>query len=88
MLLRPAELTDEEKPMVELLRRLSSEVARARELAVGFVEVIKERRADDLRGWLVEAQRCGVPELAAFANGLTSDLRPPSCAGGAGVWVE
>lgn len=75
MLLRPDDLTDEEKPVVESLRRLSPEVGRAQELALGFVEVIKERRADDLRGWLVEAQRSGVPELAAFANGLTSDLQ-------------
>lgn len=75
MLLRPDELTDEEKPVAELLRRLSPEVGRAQELALSFVEVIKERRADDLRGWLVEAQRSGIPELAAFANGLTSDLQ-------------
>ena len=75
MLLRPDELTDEEKPVVELLRRLSPEVSQAQELALSFVEVIKERRADDLRGWLVEAQRGGIPELTAFANGLTSDLQ-------------
>ena len=75
MLLRPDDLTDKEKPVVELLRRLSPEVARAQELALDFIGLVKERRADDLRGWLVEAQRSGIPELAAFANGLTSDLQ-------------
>lgn len=74
MLLRPDELTDEEKPVVELLRRLSPEVAQAQELALGFIEVIKGRRADELRGWLVEAQRSGIPEFVTFANGLTDDL--------------
>lgn len=75
MLLRPDELTDEEKPVVELLRRLSPEVARSQELALSFVEVIKERRADELRGWIVQAQRSEIAEFVSFANGLTSDLQ-------------
>ena len=74
MLLRPYELTDEEKPVVELLRQLSSEVRRAQELALSFVEVVKERRVADLRGWLIEAGRSEVAEFVTFANGLTSDL--------------
>ncbi|HEV7893864.1 MAG TPA: ISL3 family transposase [Pyrinomonadaceae bacterium] len=75
MLLRPDELTDEEKPVAELLRKLSPEVGRAQGLALGFVEVVKERREDELRGWLVEAQRSEVPEFVTFANGLTADLQ-------------
>lgn len=74
MLLRPEGLTDEQKPVAELLRRLSPEVARAQELALGFAEVVKERRADELRGWIVEAQRSATPEFVSFANGLTNDL--------------
>jgi transposase len=74
MLLRPDELTDEEKPVVELLRQLSPEVGRARELALSFVEVVKERRAGELRGWLISAQRSGVAEFRSFANGLTADI--------------
>jgi transposase len=74
MLLRPDDLTDEEKPVAELLRRLSPEVARAQELAVGFVEVVKERDADGLRGWLVNAQRSEVAEFITFANGITADI--------------
>jgi transposase len=75
MLLRPGELTDEEKPVVELLRRLSPEVGRSQELALSFIELVKERRADDLRGWLIEAGRSGVAEFVTFANGLISDLQ-------------
>lgn len=75
MLLRPDELKDEEKETVELLRRLSPEMARAQELALSFVEVVKERRADGLREWLVNAQRSGVAEFVSFANGITSDFQ-------------
>jgi len=74
LLLQPDELTDEEKQTVEMLLRLSPEVARARELALSFVKLIKERRADDLRGWLISAQRSEVAELSSFANGITADI--------------
>ena len=41
---------------------------------MSFIEVVKERRADELRGWLVEAQRSEVAEFVSFANGITADL--------------
>jgi transposase len=75
MLLRGDKSEDEGKAVVELLCRLSPEVGRAQGLALSFVEVIKERRADDLRGWLIEAQRSEVAEFVGFANGLTADLQ-------------
>jgi transposase len=75
LLLRPAELTDEEKPVAELLRQLSPEVVRAQGLALSFVEVVKERREDGLRGWIIDAQRSEVPEFVTFANGITADLQ-------------
>ena len=75
MLLRPEGLEDEEKRTVELLRRLSPEVRRAQELALSFVELIKERRADGLRQWLIDAQRSEIPEFVDLANGITSDLQ-------------
>ena len=74
MLPRPSELTDEERETAELLRRLSPEVGRAQGLALSFVEVIKGRRADELRGWLIEAGRGGVAEFVSFATGITSDI--------------
>jgi transposase len=75
MLLRPNELTDEQKKTAELLCRLSPEVGQARRLALSFIEVVKERDADGLRGWLVNAQRSEVAEFITFANGLTADLQ-------------
>ena len=74
MLLRPGELTDEEKKTVELLCRLSPDVRRAQQLALSFVEVVKERRADELREWLIDAQRSEVAEFITFANGVTADI--------------
>jgi transposase len=75
MLLRPEELTDEDKKTVELLCRLSPEVRQAQQLALGFVGLVKERRADELRGWLIKAGRSEVAEFVSFANGITSDFR-------------
>jgi len=74
MLLRPEGLEDEEQQAVELLCWLSPEVARARQLALSFVEVVKERRTDELRQWVIEALRSEIPEFVTFANGLTADL--------------
>lgn len=75
MLLRPEELEDEEQRMAELLCRLAPEVGQAQQLALSFVEVIKERRADELRGWIIQAQRSEIPEFVTFANGLAADLQ-------------
>ena len=75
MLLRPSELTDEERETAELLCRLSPEVRRAQELALSFVGLVKERRGDELRGWVIEAGRSGVAEFRSFANGLTADFQ-------------
>lgn len=75
MLLRPEEFEDEGRRMVELLCRLSPEVGRAQQLALSFVEVVRERRAEGLRKWLINAQRSEMPEFVSFANGLTADLQ-------------
>jgi transposase len=74
MLLRGDDLTNERKPVVELLRKLSPEVAPAQEPALSFVCLVKERRVDDLRGWLIEAGRSGVAEFVTFAKGITADI--------------
>jgi transposase len=82
LLLREDELTDEEKRVVDLLRRLPPEVRRAQGLALSFARLIKERCAADLRGWLIEAGRSGVAEFVSFANGITSEFRAVRAAPG------
>ena len=74
MLLRPEKLKDEERKMVELLCRLSPEIAHAQELALNFLSIIRERRVDELREWLIKAARSELPEFRRFARGVTVDL--------------
>jgi transposase len=75
MLLRPEKLKDGERKVVELLHRLSPDVARAQELAGGFVKMINERRVDGVREWIITALKSKLPEFVSFARGLTNDLR-------------
>jgi transposase len=74
MLLRPEKLKDEEQKMVELLCRLSPEIAYAQELALNFLSIVRERGIDELREWLIKAARSGLAEFRRFARGLTIDL--------------
>jgi transposase len=74
MLLRPDKLKDEEQKMVELLCQLSPELKQAQELSLNFLKLVKERRVDELREWLIKAGGSGLPEFRRFARGVTSDL--------------
>jgi transposase len=74
MLLQPEKLKDEEHKMVELLCRLSPEIAHAQELALNFLGIVRERRVDELREWLITASCSGLPEFRRFAKGVTVDL--------------
>ncbi|HEY0405884.1 MAG TPA: ISL3 family transposase [Pyrinomonadaceae bacterium] len=74
MLLRPEKLKDEEQKMVELLCHLSPEIKRAQELALNFATIIRERRVDELREWLIKAAQSELPEFRRFARGVTVDL--------------
>jgi transposase len=74
MLLRPEKLKDEEQKMVALLCQLSPEIVHAQELALNFLSIIRERRVDELREWLIKASRSGLTEFRRFARGLTVDL--------------
>jgi transposase len=74
MLLRPEKLKDEEQKIVELLCQLSPEIKQAQELSLDFLSIIRERRVDELREWLIKACGSGLPEFRRFARGVTSDL--------------
>ena len=74
MLLRPEKLKDEKQKMVELLCRLSPEIATAQELSLDFLTLVRERRVGELREWLIKAARSGLAEFRRFARGLTTDL--------------
>jgi len=48
--MQPEKLKDDEQNVIELLQRLSPDVARAQNLAGDFVKIVKERQVDGLRG--------------------------------------
>lgn len=75
MLLRPEKIKDDEQKVVELLRRLTPVIAQAQELARSFVEMIKKRRVDELRGWIIAALKSESPEFRSFARGLANDIQ-------------
>ena len=75
MLLRPEQLKDEEKKTVDDLCQFLPEVRSAQELARGFFAIVRERKADALRAWLIDAVKSQVPEFVNFANGIMQDLQ-------------
>jgi transposase len=74
MLLQPERLKEEGQKMVELLCRLSPEIKQAQELALNFASIIRERRVDELREWLIKAAQSELPEFRRLARGVTVDL--------------
>jgi transposase len=74
MLLRTEKLKDDEQKMVELLCHLSPEIKQAQELALDFISIVRERRVEELREWLIKAGCSGLPEFRRFARGLATDL--------------
>lgn len=75
MLLRPEKLRDEERKVVDDLCQFIPEARKAQELARGFFGIVRERKADELRAWLIDAVKSQVPEFMNFANGIMQDLQ-------------
>lgn len=73
MLLKPERLNEAEQQVVENICRLSPEVERATELARRFMQMVRERQADQLSEWIREVAKSGLLELKAFARGLEQD---------------
>ena len=70
---KPDTLDDEEQSYRERLCELCPDVARAYPLVQGFQTMPRERRVEQLDGWLAQASACGVRELRRFALGLGQD---------------
>ncbi len=75
MLLRPKKLKDEEKKIVEDLCQLLPELRKAQEWARGFMGIVRERKADALRAWLIAALKSQVPESMNKASSIMQDLQ-------------
>jgi transposase len=73
--LRPDELNDQEQPLREVICRRCPLLAEAAELAHAFCDLIKQRQAGGLSGWIAQASATTVtPEIRRFAIGLLADL--------------
>jgi transposase len=70
---RADKLKDEEMDYVAKLCDLSDEIKGARQLALSFIALVRERKAEGFDEWLKEAERSGVPEMKAYAKGLRHD---------------
>lgn len=73
MLLKPEELETKEQEMIERLCRLSPEVKAAQELALSFLEMVRERRAERFDDWISQVIDSRLPELKSFADSLKQD---------------
>ena len=73
MLLRPEDLENKQREMIDHLCRLSPELKTARELVVSFIEMIRERRAERFDSWIAQVNESRIPELRSFAHSLLQD---------------
>jgi len=73
MLLKPGELEEKERKMIDHLCCLSPEVKAAQELASSFIEMVRERRAERFDSWISQVVERRIPELKSFADSLKQD---------------
>lgn len=67
-------LDDYQRRYRETLFDLSPTIAEAANLALDFIQMIKEQKADQLSAWINKAQNCAVTNLRSFATGLLGDF--------------
>ena len=75
MLLKPEDLEEEQREMVNRLCAASAEVNRAKELALSFLEMVRKRRAERLDGWISQVVESRIAELLSFADSLARDRK-------------
>jgi transposase len=73
MLRRPEVLTERDRRRLEAACARSAALAATCRLVRAFMGLLRERRGEELAGWVVEAAASGVDEVAAFAAGLRRD---------------
>ncbi|WP_201453097.1 transposase, partial [Rhodococcus sp. T7] len=71
---RPDRLTDEDRVGRDALLARNPALAATGRLVRDFVEIMVDRRGDDLNAWIGRARREGSSALRSFAAGLVRDL--------------
>ena len=67
------DLKREEQTRLDQLLGLSPQVETLYTLLQAFLKMVRERKHQDLRSWMVQAERSGIPELRSFVNGIERD---------------
>jgi transposase len=70
---RREERDEEEQEQLEAIRRISSELGAALELADEFAGMARKTMSQPLAGWLDKADQCTSTELRGFARSLRQD---------------
>jgi transposase len=73
MLLKPEELEEKQREMIENLCDLSPEVKTAQIRATSFIQMVRQRQAEKLGEWVGEVVASRIPELKSFAESLMQD---------------
>lgn len=73
MLLQPEKLNDTQRSTMEKLCQLFPQIEMARELALEFAQIVRERWPNQFNGWLRAAMQSNLKEFVSFARGLDGD---------------
>ena len=67
------DLDQEEQTRLDQLLHLAPEVQAVHSLLQAFLSMVRERKHQELRSWMEEALRSGIPELQSFVAGIERD---------------
>jgi transposase len=67
------DLDQEKQAQLDQLLKLSPEVQLVHVLLHGFLEMVRERKHEQLRLWMEDASKSGIPEFKSFVAGIERD---------------
>jgi transposase len=67
------DLKEVEQARLDQLLNLSQEVQTIYALLQAFLKMVRERKHQDLRSWMMQAVTSGIPELGSFVTGIERD---------------
>lgn len=70
---REEDLTSDEKSDLTWLLESSGKVKQVHQLLQAFLQMLRERRPEQLNGWMKQARESGIKELNSFVNGIERD---------------
>jgi transposase len=70
---RPADLSSEDRQVLELVMQAHAQLEVACKLAQAFALMVREKKGSVLELWLQEASSSGITELHTFSTGIKRD---------------